>query len=286
MTTTVGTSTVTPRTLWTLFEPLHSVTYFAPEATGAFEEAGLDGFWNGYFAGRAAPLGAVGAGAVTGAFCSYAPSMVAEAVPAVWEVVTPAEALDVRRRGARAALARLLTGLEAEAALAGELLAPAASAPDCAGRSLAAANAALLWPEDPLERLWHAATVLREHRGDGYVAAQVAADLDGCEILVLRAGIDLPRGELQPYRGWSDEEWAAAGRRLAGRGLLDADGRATAHGLRTHTEIEEATELAAARPWAGTDLAPLAGALLPLARAAARVLRFPNPMGLPDGTAG
>ena len=43
--------------MWTLFEPVHAVTYFAPEARSAFEAAGLRGFWRGYFAGRAAPLG-------------------------------------------------------------------------------------------------------------------------------------------------------------------------------------------------------------------------------------
>ena len=47
----------TARAMWTLFEPIHAVTYFAPEARGAYEEAGLRGFWRGYFAGRAAPLG-------------------------------------------------------------------------------------------------------------------------------------------------------------------------------------------------------------------------------------
>ena len=50
----------TARSMWTLFEPIHAVTYFAPEARAALEEAGLRGFWRGYFAGRAAPLGPAG----------------------------------------------------------------------------------------------------------------------------------------------------------------------------------------------------------------------------------
>jgi hypothetical protein len=63
--------------MWTLFEPVHAVTYFAPEARSAFEEAGLRGFWRGYFAGRAAPLGPAGAAVVGASFFNFAPAMVA-----------------------------------------------------------------------------------------------------------------------------------------------------------------------------------------------------------------
>ncbi|MFI1012270.1 hypothetical protein [Streptomyces sp. NPDC020965] len=282
MTSAADTTVAATRDLWTLFEPIHSVTYFSPEAVATFEEAGLRGFWKGYFAGRAAPLGTADPGTVTATFCSYAPSMVAEAVPSVWRVVTPGDALELRRKGARAALARLLAGHEERVEQAAELLSAPATAPDCTGRALAAANAALPWPRDPLDRLWHATTVLREHRGDGYVAAQVAADLDGCEILVLRTGIDLPRSELQPFRGWTDGEWDAANRRLVDRGLLDTEGRATEEGHRTHTTIEEATDRAASRPWSAADVARLGEALIPLSDAVSRTLRFPNPIGLPE----
>ncbi|MFE7132520.1 hypothetical protein ACFVIM_16845 [Streptomyces sp. NPDC057638] len=283
MTSAADTMVITPRDLWTLFEPIHSVTYFSPEALAAFEEAGLKGFWDGYFAGRAAPLGPAEPATVTAAFCSYAPAMVARSVPSVWRTVTPEQALELRLTGARAALARLLAGHEERIEEAAGLLTVPATAPDCAGRALAAANTALPWPTAPLERLWHATTVLREHRGDGYVAAQIAADLDGCEILVLRTGIDLPRSELQPYRGWTDAEWDAATARLTERGLLAADGRATEEGTRLHTSVEEATETAAARPWARAgDLTRLSEALIPLSDAVAATLRFPNPIGLPE----
>ncbi|GLF98526.1 SCO6745 family protein [Streptomyces yaizuensis] len=282
MTTTADTTAVTPRELWTLFEPVHAVTYFSPEAVTAFEDAGLRGFWRGYFAGRSAPLGVTGPRPVAAAFCSFAPSMVAQSLPAVWDVVTPGQTLEVRRAGARAALARLLGDQEERVAEAAGLLAEAAEAADLTGRPLAAANAALEVPKDPLDLLWHTATVLREHRGDGHVAAQVAADLDGCEILALRVGIDLPRSELQPYRGWSDEEWDASVERLAERGLLTPEGKATDAGRALLTEIEEGTDRAAARPWAGVDTGRLHRALEPLARTVARTLRFPNPIGLPE----
>lgn len=272
------------RTLWTLIEPVHAVTYFAPQCRAAFEEAGLRGFWRGYFAGRAAPLGEAGPEPVTAAFFGFAPAMVARAVPDIWSMAPPERALEARRAGAGAALRDLLSGYDRQVEEAAALLVPVAEGADCAGRVLAAANQALPVPRDAVDRLWYATTVLREHRGDGHVAALVAAGLDGCESLVLRAGIDLPRTELQPYRGWSDDRWQAARDRLVARGWLGPDGTATPEGRRTHRAVEEATDRAAARPWQSLDAAAsdrLRQLLAPPARACAAALRFPNPMGLP-----
>jgi hypothetical protein len=278
----------TARQLWTLFEPVHAVTYFSAEARSAFEGAGLRGFWRGYFAGRAAPLGRIGAAPVTAAFFSFAPPMVARAVPAVWELIAPEEALAVRSAGAAAALGRLLSGpdgaLLAAAAAAADLLTGVIEGIDWAGRVLAAPNALRPAPDEPLARLWHAATVLREHRGDGHVAALVAAGIDGCEALVLRAGMDLSRELLQPIRGWTDADWEQAASRLAARGWLGADGRLTAEGAAAHRAVEESTDLAAARPWAGLGpdrLAELLAVLRPVARACAADLPYPNPVGMP-----
>ena len=154
----------------------------------------------------------------------------------------------------------------------------------CEGRVLAAPNAAAPVPAEPLARLWHAATVLREHRGDGHVAALVAAGIDGCEALVLRAGMDLSREMLQPIRGWADADWEQAASRLAGRGWLGADGRVTAAGAAAHQAVEDATDLAAARPWArlGPDgTGELMAVLTPVAKACAALLPYPNPVGVP-----
>ncbi len=123
-----------PRATWTLFEPVHAVTYFAPEARSAFEEAGLRGFWRGYFAGRAAPLGAAGPEVVTASFYNFAPAMVERAIPAVWALAPPATALRARRDGAIAALRRLLAGLEKETVVAAQRLARVTAGLDCAGR--------------------------------------------------------------------------------------------------------------------------------------------------------
>ena len=274
------------RRMWTLFEPVHVVTYFSAEARAAFEAAGLRGFWRGYFAGRSAPLGAVRAEPVTAAFFNFAPAMVSRALPGVWDLVTPGDALAARSAGAVAALRRLLGESPAGLRAAADGLLRAADGLDCAGRVLAAANAALPVTGDgePAARLWHAATLLREHRGDGHFAALVAADLDGCEAVVLRAGLDLSRGQMQPLRGWTDAEWDAAAARLAERGWLDGDGRATADGVAARRSVEDATDRAAARPWARLGAGAtqeLAGLLTPIARACAAQMPFPTPVGVP-----
>jgi hypothetical protein len=272
------------RAMWTMFDPVHDVTYFAPEALSAFTEAGLRGFWRGYFAGRAAPLGGTRAAVVTASFFNFAPSFVARAIPGVWDLITPADAIAVREAGAAAALRRLLDGREAEAAKAADLLWRAVEDLDFAGRALSAANAELPVSGDPLTRLWQAATLLREHRGDGHWAALTAADIDGCEAVVLRCakGNDLSRDVMQPVRGWTDEQWNGAAARLAERGLTGEDGLMTAAGRAAHDAVEAATDLAAARPWnrmGPAGRAEVADVLFPLAQACAAALPTVIPVG-------
>ena len=270
------------RRMWTLFEPVHTVTYFAAEARAAFEAAGLRGFWRGYFAGRSAPLGPVPAAPVTASFYTFAPQMVSRALPAVWDLITPDQALAARQAGAVAALNRLLGGTTDAVTVAADMLAVAASDLDCSGRPLGGANAAMPVPADPPARLWHAATVLREHRGDGHFAALLAADIDGCESVVLRAGIDLPRTTIQPLRGWTDEQWAAATGRLAERGLVGGDGSATPAGAALRAEIEATTDVIAARPWRDEEFAAdLAQVLYPIALACSAEVPALNPVGAP-----
>jgi hypothetical protein len=284
----------TARLMWTLFEPAHMLSYFAAEPKAAFEQAGVRGFWRGYFAGRAAPLGSVTAAPVVAVFFSFAPIMVERALPAVWQLISPADALAVRQAGAVAALRRLLEAAgvpPATIAAVADQLAEQAAGLNAAGHVLGAANAALPVPDEPLARLWYAATVLREHRGDGHVAALVAADLDGPEALALRAGVSMATGgthdrvsfwtreQLQPIRGWTDAEWVAATARLTERGLLAPAGAATAAGTALYQQVEDATDAAAARPWSGlapARVAELAELLRPIARACAAALPFPS----------
>jgi hypothetical protein len=271
------------RRMWSLFEPIHGVVYFTPDPRPVFEAAGLRGFWRGYFAGRAAPLGAVDAAPVVAAFASFAPGMVARALPDVWQRASPEQALRAREAGSVEALRRLLpTGFPAGEAA--ELLEVAVAAADCTGRVLGAANAALPRPDQPLARVWQAATTLREHRGDGHVAALVTYGLDGCAALAWRSGLDLSRDVLQPGRGWTDEEWSAARARLVERGWLDDAGAATAAGAQALRDIEAATDRAAEGPWRALGAertARLDTLLTPLARACRASIPDANPIGLP-----
>jgi hypothetical protein len=272
------------RAMWTMFEPVHDVTYFVPEALSAFAGAGLRGYWRGYFAGRAAPLGRARAAVVTASFYNFAPAFVGRAIPGVWDLITPEEAVAVREAGAAASLRRLLDGREAEAAKAADLLWRAAEELDFAGRVLSAANSELPLSPDPLTRLWQAATLLREHRGDSHFAALAAAGIDGCEAVVLRSAkdTDVSRDLMQPVRGWTDEQWDAAGSRLVERGWVGEDGAMTAAGRVVHDSVEAATDQAAARPWnriGAVGLAEVADVLLPLARACAAALPEVIPVG-------
>ncbi|MFI6861173.1 hypothetical protein ACIBKZ_14930 [Streptomyces sp. NPDC050421] len=245
------------RQMWHLLEPLHAVLYYAPEA---FEEAAALGYavderWPSYFAWRAAPLGeeGVGAGAdrVAETFYSFSPAMVDAYVPAVWSVASPAAVLEARGRAVDRAYRTLLgeAATTPETAEAAALVRRVAEAADTTGRPLAAANAALPWPDEPHLVFWQAATVLREHRGDGHLAALAGAELDPVEALVSFAAIGAARPEVFASRRWSDEEWSQAGERLVKRGLLADDGTATEAGRALRAEVERRTDEAAAAPW-------------------------------------
>ncbi|MET8628449.1 hypothetical protein ABZW30_32690 [Kitasatospora sp. NPDC004669] len=272
------------RALWRLFEPVYAVTFLQPESRAAFEAAGLDGGWRGYFAGRSAPLGAVDAPPVIAAFFSFSPAMVQRAMPEVWTHASPERALAARTEGSAAALARLLAPVKPERVeSAATALEEAVARLDCAGRVLAAANAALPRPVNVYGRLWQAATVLREHRGDGHVAALVAAGLDGCEAPVLHCALDASREVLQPLRGWTDEEWAAAAARLVERGWLTAEGAVTELGRVRHRSVEAATDLAAGRVWEGLphdELDRLTAVLRPIAALCREQMPI-NPLAMP-----
>jgi hypothetical protein len=110
------------RELWRVFEPVHAVTYFAPECTEAMRSLGLKGFWMGYFASRAAPLGAVGPGPVAASFFNFKPTMVARALPDAWSFASPAAVIEARRGAAASALRRLRPQIDADAAALVDIL--------------------------------------------------------------------------------------------------------------------------------------------------------------------
>ncbi|WP_246080759.1 SCO6745 family protein [Modestobacter altitudinis] len=276
------------RRLWALGEPFHALTYFADEARTAFAAAGLRTFWAGYFAGRAAPLGAVGPEVVAATFASFAPAFVARRVPEVWSTTSPAGALAARLAGVDAAVQRALPGWadSTDALEAATLARRAAEAVDVPGRPLAAANSALPLPEQPHLALWQSLTTLREHRGDGHLATLLQHQLLGLPALVLSAAAGTTSADwLQKARGWSADEWADAGVVLAHRGLL-ADGALTADGQALRADVEADTDRLAQGPWtalgeAGCDR--LAELLVPVRRAVIAAGDWPahNPIGVP-----
>lgn len=233
------------RRLYERFEPVHAVTYFAPEARSALDGLGYRGFWMGYFAARSAPLGPVPPQVVTAIFYNFSPERVEKALPAAWGVAGPHAALRVREESAAAVLRRC--GItDDEAAVAGQLAAKAARHAATDGRPLFAANRALSWPEDPVAGLWHATTLLREHRGDGHVATLTAAGVSGRESNVLHAAAgQVRRDYLTRIRDYDDETWCANEATLRRRGLLDSEGALTPQGRELKDRIESTTDMLA-----------------------------------------
>jgi len=240
------------RRMWSLFEPYHAITYFAPECRTAYRGVGLKGFWMGYFGGRAAPLGEASAALVAATFYNFAPAMVQRSVPDAWAFASVQQILDARIDGVDKALRRILgDGVTApEVSEAASLAESAVARTELAGRPLFAANIDVAVPEPPHLRLWWAVTCLREHRGDGHVAALLNAGLDGCEAHVSLAGTGtVSRGTLQPNRGWTDEQWSLAADRLVARGWLDAEQNLTLDGREARRRVESDTDRMAREPW-------------------------------------
>jgi hypothetical protein len=275
--------------MWHLFETVHAVTYFAEEPRAAAADLGLRGFWAGYVVFRAAPLGAARPAVVTAAFHGFGPSRVAKVLPAAWDAVSPAQAVEARSTSTAAALRAICAdgGVgDDHVAAAATALERAAAAVDVAGRVLAAANAALPPRQDPYERLWQATTTLREHRGDGHVAALVALGVTPVEshLMKIAAG-ETEEERLRLGRAWDDEQWVAGRGRLRERGWGDETGGLTAAGRAGRDEVERHTDEAASGPWralgqqGSTEVAAL---LRPVADAvvASGVVPFPNPVGL------
>jgi uncharacterized protein YceH (UPF0502 family) len=275
------------REFWERIETLHAVTYFASESIDAAKDAGLRGFWMGYFGCRAAPLGSVNPGAVEATFANFAPSMVRRSIPDAWTFARPEALVSVRASAAAAALRRLCPDIDKVAPRANEALAQVIERCDPLGRPMFAANRDIGVLDDPVAQLWQHCTTLREHRGDGHVMALAASSIGGCEAhQLLAAERHVPPELLRDNRGWSIEQWDHAARRLNHRGLLDGD-QLTDAGRRLRAEIEATTDSLALAPLVGaledSGAAALIDLLTPSARAVAASgeIPFPNPMGLP-----
>jgi hypothetical protein len=279
------------RTFWQAIEVIHDVVYFAPDAKQRYEAIGLKGYWMGYFASRSAALGTPAPEVVVALFHGFAPRMVHRALPDAWSMGSRDEVLATRYDLARDTLApglavprkREVPPAEVER-LATELTTIWTSL-DFAGKGLAAAHASLPTPDDPLGRLWHAATILREYRGDCHVAILTAAGLDGAAANALAVADGRVPERQREMRGWTEDEWAEAYERLRQREWTDEHAAITDTGRVARAQIEDATDRVSASSFdkeAQARAITLEDALVSAARAieASGAIQFPNPVGV------
>ncbi|MFG2828161.1 hypothetical protein ACGFWI_11970 [Streptomyces sp. NPDC048434] len=233
----------TARAAWRRLEPVHAMIYFAPEGRRRYADLGLSAR-AGYFASRSAAFGRASSELVISTFYNFNPGLVRKAIDGAWDTATPQQVLDARHAAASEALQR--AGIHELPAL-DEVLALTRRAAETArehaqGRPLFAAHAALPWPEEPVLRLWHAQTLLREFRGDGHVACLLSEGIGGLESLILHAATgEVPVDFLKASRAWPEEEWVDTEERLRTRGLLDGDSL-SAEGVRLRQHIEDRTD--------------------------------------------
>ncbi|HEY2332694.1 MAG TPA: hypothetical protein VGH94_12320 [Acidimicrobiales bacterium] len=173
---------------------------------------------------RAAAMGPVGVDVVLATFYNVNPALVASVIPGSWEKASPDEILTAQREAFSPVLAAAWAPLDpSELAELASLCRTAgeAASTNVEGRALFAGMVSQGWPgEDHLD-VWHAAKLLREHRGDGHIAGLVVEGLSGIEVLVIHAAFDgLPGELLARSRHWGDEDWRAAVADLQSRGWL------------------------------------------------------------------
>ncbi len=234
------------RRLFQLVEPVAVVTYMANEPTEAVMALGAGNVWDAYFAGRAAPLGRdVPPEVVHALFYNFADGEVARHIPRVWDVVTPEAAIAARQQGSVATLRRILDDLAATpgVARAADLLTKAGTSAPTEGRALYAAVRTLPLPTVPMARLWHGANLLREHRGDGHVAALLTAGIGGTEAHVLHALSEgMPAEQFGRVSHLPQAQLAAVVDGMRTRGLIGADGWLTAAGRQIKERVESLTD--------------------------------------------
>ena len=258
------------RHMFELVEPIGVIPYSADEPNEAMFALGFTNAWDTYFAGRAAPLGLVPAEVVHALFYNFAPGEVARHIPKVWDTTTPALALAARQMGCAKALRRILGGRVESRAFrrAAELLTRAATSAPSEGRPMYAALRAVPFTGDVVVRLFHAASLLREHRGDGHISALVTEGIGGLEAHVLFAlSMDLPAEQFGRIHHLPAAQLASVIDGMRTRGLIGHDGWLSHKGRSVTQRVESLTDDLAAKPYeslAGRELDELMAALAPL----------------------
>jgi hypothetical protein len=240
------------RRMFELVEPIGVIPYSADEPNEAMFSLGFTNYWDTYFAGRAAPLGLAQAEVVDALFYNFAPGEVASHIPKVWRTTTPELAIAARRAGCVKALRRILGDrVDSPAfALTAELLMKAATGAPYEGRPMYAALRAIPVPDDVVARLFHAASMLREHRGDGHIAALMIEGVGGLEAHVLLAlDMDLPAEKFGRIHHLPGEQIGAVIEGMRNRGLIGDDGWLSEEGRAVKQRVESLTDDLAAKPY-------------------------------------
>jgi len=259
------------RRMFELIEPIGVIPYSADEPNEAMFALGFTNYWDTYFAGRAAPLGLVSAELVDALFYNFAPGEVARHIPKVWRTTTPEEAIAARRKGCAKALRRILGDhVDTPAfARATELLLGAATNAPFEGRPMYAALRAIPIPDDVVARFFHAASLLREHRGDGHIAALMSEGVGGLEAHVLLAlDMNTPAEKFGRIHHLPPEQLAAVIDGMRDRNLIGADGWLSEPGRAVKQRVEALTDDLAAQPYESLgpdELDELVATLEPLA---------------------
>jgi hypothetical protein len=240
------------RRMFELVEPIGAIPYTADEPNEAMFALGFTNYWDTYFAGRAAPLGLTPAEVVDALFYNFAPGEVARHIPKVWSTTTPEAAIAARQMGCVKALRRILgDGVDA-ATLAGatELLMKAAASAPFEGRPMYAALRTLPVPDDAVGRLFHAASLLREHRGDGHIAALMSEGVGGLEAHILFAlDMDMPAYKFGRIHHLPQAQIATVIDGMRCRGLIGEDGWLSEQGRAAKQRVEALTDDLAATPY-------------------------------------
>jgi hypothetical protein len=259
------------RQMFELVEPIGVIPYSADDPNEAMFALGFTNYWDTYFAGRAAPLGMVPAEVVDALFYNFAPGEVARHIPNVWRTTTPEDAIAARQAGCVKALRRILGDHVDSSSFrrATELLTKAATSARIEGRPMYAALRALPIPGEVVARMFHAASLLREHRGDGHIAALMVEGIGGLEAHVLYAlGMDMPAENFGRIHHLPPAQLAAVIDGMRGRGLIGEDGWLSHEGRAVKQRVEMRTDELAMEPYAclaPTELDELVDALEPLA---------------------
>jgi hypothetical protein len=261
----------TARRMFELVEPIGVIPYSADEPNETMFALGFTDYWDTYFAGRAAPLGLVPAEVVDALFYNFAPGEVARHIPKVWRTTTPEAAIGARQLGCTRALRRIL-GDHVESAgfvRATDLLTKAATSARLEGRPMYAALRALRIPDDEVTRLFHAASLLREHRGDGHITALMVEGVGGLESHVLFAlGVDVPAEQFGRIHHLPASQLAGVIEGMRARGLVGDDGWLSDRGRALRRRVEARTDDLAAEPYEHlerNELSELTSTLEPLA---------------------